>query len=735
MRAIIKIVSVLLSVILVMSVLVACTSASANEANEDIDTQLQNKGIVESADAITNQNLNDDDYDIMDDDMFTRRDLDSSYDKKTAVNIELTGNSAKASSNSVSINDSIVTITKEGTYIVSGELTNGQIIVDISDNEKAQLVLDSANINSDSSAAIYVKQADKVFITLAEGSKNELSNKSEFVEIDENNINSVVFSKDDLTLNGNGELKINASFGNGISSKDDLVIASGIYDITSAGHAIKGKDSVRIADGTFAITSQKDAIHSENTEKDDKGFTYIRDGVFEIGAESDGIDAEEYLQIDGGNFNIKSGGGSENTNNTKTNKENFDGMAGRGNFGDFSDEDRENMKNARGKRMPFDPNNNEENEVDSNSTPVSATADGGLEIKQFTANAENSADNSQDTNNESQAEDKSKPNLQADRESDNNEVSKTSGGKGLKSLGMLIINGGTFIIDSADDAIHSNDTITINEGEFEIKAGDDGVHADEYLHILDGKINIETCYEGIESKVVEISGSTIDINAIDDGINASSGNGNNSTGDKKSNPFEVTEGALIKITGGVVNITASGDSIDSNGDIEVSGGEIYLQGPASGPDAAFDYDGTAKITGGTVFGVGTSQMAQNFGSESTQGSILYNLSSTIDANTEVALQDSAGNEIVSFKPDRQFSSILISHAEIIKGEKYTITVGSDNIEIEMTDIIYGSGFSGDMRRIRDNGSEIGERPDGMPEIQGGEFPEGFDPENMPDRSE
>ena len=178
--------------------------------------------------------------------------------------ITLSGGSASSDSDAVQISGSTVTITDEGTYILSGTLNDGMIVVSAEDTDKIQLVLDNVEITSSDSAAIYVLEADKVFITTASGSENSLANGGEYVAIDDNNIDAVIFSKSDLTLNGAGTLTINAAAGHGVVSKDDLVLTSGAYTITAASQGLSGKDSVRIANGTYTITSGKDGIHAEN---------------------------------------------------------------------------------------------------------------------------------------------------------------------------------------------------------------------------------------------------------------------------------------------------------------------------------------------------------------------------------------------------------------------------------------------------------------------------------------
>jgi hypothetical protein len=242
--------------------------------------------------------------------MFTDRDVEIGYDEETSVRITLSGNSISADSDAVQISDNMATITEEGTYILSGTLIDGMIVVSAEDTDKIQLVLDNVEITNSTSAAIYVLEADKVVITTTSGSENTLANGGEYVAIDDNSIDAVIFSKADLTLNGAGTLQINAAAGHGVVSKDDLVITSGTYYITAASHGLSGKDSVRIANGTYTITSGKDGIHAENTEDTSLGFLYIAGGTFTITADGDGMSASAYLQIENGSFTITTGEGS-----------------------------------------------------------------------------------------------------------------------------------------------------------------------------------------------------------------------------------------------------------------------------------------------------------------------------------------------------------------------------------------------------------------------------------------
>ena len=245
--------------------------------------------------------------------MFSSRDVEVGYDEESCAKITLSGDSASSDSDAVQIDGNTVTITDEGTYLLFGTLHDGQIIVNAEDTDKVQLVLNGVNITSSTSAAIYVAQADKVFVTTASGSENTLTNGGEYIAIDENNIDAVIFSKSDLTVNGEGALTIDAKAGHGIVSKDDLALTSGTYTITAASQGLSGKNSVRIADGTYQITAGKDTVHAENTDDAEKGFIYIAggdivvtDGTFTLKSGDDAVHADANVTIQNGKFSIPS---------------------------------------------------------------------------------------------------------------------------------------------------------------------------------------------------------------------------------------------------------------------------------------------------------------------------------------------------------------------------------------------------------------------------------------------
>lgn len=147
------------------------------------------------------------------------------------------------------------------------------------------------------------------------------------------------------------------------------------------------------------------------------------------------------------------------------------------------------------------------------------------------------------------------------------------------------------------------------------------------------------------------------------------------------------------MTGGKINVDASGDGIDSNGNLYISGGEIYVSGPSDNGNGALDYNGEATITGGTFVALGTSGMAQNFGNDSTQGSMLINLQSSQVANTSVQVKDSSGQVITKYTAKKQYNSIVVSTPKIKIGETYTVVAGTQETAVTMSNLIYSNNNS------------------------------------------
>lgn len=260
--------------------------------------------------------------------------------------------------------------------------------------------------------------------------------------------------------------------------------------------------------------------------------------------------------------------------------------------------------------------------------------------------------------------------------------------KGIKSSSDITISGGTFNIDSADDAIHSNDTITIDGGDITIASGDDGIHSDTTLTINDGKVNIIKSYEGIESAVINIAGGQIHVIASDDGINVAGGNdGSAVNGRPGQNNFSASGDYNLNIKGGYLVVDATGDGLDANGSIYMTGGTVIVNGPTDNGNGALDYDVIFEISGGFLVSAGSSAMAQGTSDSSTQYSIIMNYPQVQSAGTLVHLEDSEGNIIATFAPSKDYQSVVITSPDLKSDGTYTLYSGGTSTGTE-TDGLY-----------------------------------------------
>ena len=232
-----------------------------------------------------------------DSELFTSRDLAQTADLSQAQYITVT-------------NGQTIDITAEGVYVISGSAADCTIRINADDTAKIQLVLDGVSITNDDFPAIYVISADKVFVTAA-NSDNTLTVSGQFRADGDTNTDAVIFSKEDLVLNGTGTLNITSDYGNGITCKDDLKITGGTYNVTAALDCFEANDSISVYDGTFNIRTGKDGFHCENDEAE--GTITILGGTYTIIGGSDGMQACALLQIDGGTMNITAAEGLEAT--------------------------------------------------------------------------------------------------------------------------------------------------------------------------------------------------------------------------------------------------------------------------------------------------------------------------------------------------------------------------------------------------------------------------------------
>lgn len=560
-------------------------------------------------------------------DMFTERDLAGTYEESGAVYVTLSDDGITGETDGVVIKGQTVTITAEGTYIFSGTLSEGQIVVD-ADNAKVQIVFDNVDITCASSAAVYVKSAEKVFVTLAEGSQNTLRNTDEYVAIDDNNIDAVIFAKSDLTLNGTGSLTIISAEGHGIVSKDDLKITGGTYDITAAGHALSEKDSVRIADGTFILTAEKDGIHAENADDEETGYIYIADGDFTITSDGDGMDASNIVQIEDGTFDITAGGGAANSQKTHESD-----MPGGGMSQNIERPDGESMprmgEKPDGENMPQDTTTDE-----SGTSTKGIKAGGGMYLNGGTYQID-SADDS------------------------------------IHSNANITIADGTYTLATGDDGVHADDALTVNGGTITVTESYEGLEG-LTVTINDGTIDITARDDGVNA-----AGGT-DQSGF--GTFGDHFKGMDSADDETE---ETTDNEMwMELNGGYIHILTGGDGVDSNGDLTINGGEIYIDGPSDNGNSAIDYGdrSSAYVNGGTLVAIGSSGMAEGMSDSSKQEVLMVKLGEQMEAG-DVELTDNEGNVIVSYTALKSYDCVIISTAEVESGATYTLTTSGTMTEV------------------------------------------------------
>ena len=499
---------------------------------------------------------------------FTAGDLSPEYDISDANIITLSGGSAQVTGNGAYAYDGGVVISSTGVYVISGTLDDGSITVDADDAAKVWLYFSDVNITCQDNAALIIENADKVFLTLAEGRDSVLESGSEYeTSAAEAGIDGVIYARDDLTINGAGSLTISGGPAHGITANDDLVITGGTLTVTSAMDAIHVNDSLRMINVELSLNAGDDAVQVDN----EGGYIYIESGEFDIIAADEGIAAEGDITIDGGDFKIA--------------------------------------------------------------------------------------------------------------------VGTSQGSHGIKSGG----------------------TVTVN----------------------DGTLDITSCYEGIQASYIDITSGNTTINSVDDGLNASSGDGGFGmgfgmggpgmgempegempefgekpegeqlqSGDTSDEDMSTAETPWIHISGGTLTILndsgRDADGIDSNGDIIITGGTIRVSltgdGGNNAIDCATENGGVCEISGGNIIACGSSQMAESFGSASTQCAVLFNLQTGAEAGTTLTLRDSDGNVLMSYEVPNAFTSVNISCPEMKPGETYTISVGEteESVTLEETTTTLGA---------------------------------------------
>ncbi len=670
-----KITALVITGALTMSFATGCSKATTDSSASDSPAT----ATTSDADATSNGSVST--VSFTKSDMFTDRDSDPSYDEEAATTITFSESGTSSSSDSVTISDTstasndaadsdtndttdssctTVTISEAGTYILTGSASNAQVIIDADTETKIQLVLDDLTLSCKSSAPIYVRKADKVFITLADGSSNTLATTGEFVAIDDNNIDAVIFSKDDLTLNGSGSLTINSPYGHGIVSKDDLVVTGGTYTMTCAKHGLSGKDSVRILDGTFDLTVTKDGIHASNDDDENLGYIYIAGGTFTINSDDDGMHADSTLYIEDGTIDIqKSYEGLEGQTITILDGDidivsSDDGInAANGSVSNDSTDDKQSKDGPGNGQMPGNPPSGD-------SFDPSKDTDGNSSQNSDDSQSDNKPQGTPPSNRNFDPSDNSNNNTDQNNTTDTND-------------------------NSTDNSVITMSTNAVTS-EAETSTTSDNAASSENTQSSDNKPMPGNPPSGDN----QMPGNPPSGDSFDP-----SNNSNNNTDQTQGNApggmggfdMDADESCILSINGGTITINAGGDGIDSNGYFYMNGGTVYVEGPESNGNSALDYGISATITGGYFLSTGYSGMAQSFSSDSTQCSYMLTLSSNTSGTTTVTLTDADGNVLLSHETSKSYNSIIVSCPELEVGSTYTLTAGDTSQSITPTSTV------------------------------------------------
>ena len=599
--------------------------------------------------------------------------------------ITLSPDGSTSTDASVLIDGQTVTITQEGTYQIAGTLDDGALIVESGENAKITLVLGGVSIKNTTGAAIQISTADDVTIELEEGTTNVLQSGEE-VDIataaeGEEASGGALQSKADLKIKGKGSLTVLGYLNNGIHCTKDLKIKNGNISVTARGHGIKGKKSVTVSGGTVTVTSGKDGITSDETENEEKGFVTIEGGEIIITSAGDGVSAETTLTVTGGVISIISGGGSANA------QQKTDNMRGWWDFDNSaSDDDSASCKGLKaGKTLVIS---------------------GGS----ITIDAQDDA---------------------------------------LHTDGDMTISGGECILSTGDDGAHADLSLTVLDGKITVLTSNEGLEANQ-ITLAGGDLDITASDDGINANggsdgfsggfgdgfgggrggmggsfggrrndTNNQSGDTTppDNNNMTPPDNSNMQNppdGNAPSGNPPTMPGQDTADStttddttdkqpVLLITGGKITVNADGDGLDSNGNLRVEGGDITINGPSNGGNGAIDIGtengGAGFISGGTLIALGTSSMAENFGSTSTQCAFLVTMNS-FGAGETISITDSQGNVLYTGVTVKSANSVVFSSPDLTVGETYTVTIGSSSATVTQSSTVVGStnGFGGGFGR-------------------------------------
>ena len=540
----------------------SATSASNTSATSAISTSTSSDSDTKSktADSFSTDVKNG--AKLAEDTHYSAKDL--TWDSSSEVTINLSNPTA---TDGVTVSDGVITITKAGNYRLSGTYS-GQVKVEAADSDMVRLILDNATITNSTGAAINVVEADEVVIYTASGSTNTVSDGSSYSDTASGSPDAAIYSKSDLTLAGEGTLKVEGNYEEGIHTTDGLVIASGTLEVTAANTGIKGKDYVDILDGTVTVTATKDGIKATNDTDGNRGWVRLSGGTVNISAGDDGFKAERVLEISGGTLNI-----TESNEGIEAQYINIlDG------------------------------------------TVNVTSSDDGINASYSTSSSSSTESTSSSTTQTSQT-------AQSNQTAQNTQSGQSAQGNAAQ--------GGQGGQPPAGGQAPSG-----NMGQ--PPAGGGG------------------------------------------GMGGGMGGGGGT--------FEVVD-ATINIAGGTITVNANGDGIDSNGTATLSGGTLVVNGPFTGGNTSLDTNGDLLLNGTTVVAGNSGDMFEAPASSSTSGYVKLTNLSNVSSGTTIQVADSSGKVVANYKVTNSNTAlILVSSANITKGQSYTVYTTTDSVDASSTSV-------------------------------------------------
>ena len=529
---------------------------------------------------------------------FDEADSDSSWDS-SATTVALTSNKAQIEGSGASFAGSTLRITQAGTYVLTGVLAQGQILVDAGKGDLVRLVLAGLTATNPEGPVIYAPHAAKLVLIIENGTSNTLSDGKAYAQSGEDDADAVIYAQNDLSITGGGLLRVNALYKHGIRSQDILAITSGMIEIDAVGDALRGRDGVAIKGGSFNLVAGGDGIQSNYPDDDSQGFVVIYGGDFSIQAASDGIQAQSSLSIWGGSFQIVTGGGSANA---PAHTEEFPVGPG-GGWG--------NPGGGWGGRTLPDSS---QSTASTDSTSMKALKSGRL---LYIAGGELTIDANDD---------------------------------GLYSNSAVLITGGELSIRSGDDAIHADAALAISGGSIDIPACYEGVEGLS-VTINGGDIRVVASDDAINAANGS-GGAAAQWGGPGGGGPGSPGAQGGGGPGGQGAPGQADPDCFIRITGGTLDVYGGNDGLDSNGDIYIEGGSIQISGPSLDMDCAIDQDGSLLISGGKLITAGSIESAS---ASSTQPILLVSYSSQHPSGSIITIKGQDGQTLLQYRSQTAFS--------------------------------------------------------------------------------